>query len=187
MDGPDNIVQVPFVAMCDAGHIQDFPWIEWVYGTANPPPNPSPMRLHSTGGMTLAGQKVKVDGGPERTLAGITNANPDGTDTELSRTLDNSRTPFLCSGHRPWLGTEEGEGCGRPLRGTLRSAANVYFGQIHNSIYLPRSDDTTVAEVITLLEQPPLSTFLAIFTGAGGSPTPAAASTTVSGTREHLH
>ncbi len=43
------IVQVPFVAMCDAGHIQDFPWIEWVYGTANPPQNPPPTRLHSTG------------------------------------------------------------------------------------------------------------------------------------------
>jgi len=166
------IVQVPFVAMCDAGHIQDFPWIEWVYGTANPPQNPPPMRLYSTGGMTLAGQKVKVDGGPERTLAGVTNASPDGTDTELTRTLDSSKTPFRCPGHRPWLGTEEGEGCGRPLRGTLRSAANVYFAQIHNSIYLPRSDDTTVAEVISLLEQPPLSTFLSIFTGAGGSPTP---------------
>ena len=167
------IVQVPFVAMCDAGHIQDFPWVEWVYRTAAPPQNPPAMRLHSTGGMTLAGQKVKVDGGQERILSGITNANPDGTDTELSRTLDSSRIPYLCPGHRPWLGSEEGEGCGRPLRGTLRSAANVYFAQIHNSIYLPRSDDTTVAEAISLLEQPPLSTFLSIFTGAGGSPLPA--------------
>ena len=167
------IVQVPFVAMCDAGHIQDFPWIEWVYETANPPQTPPPMRLHSTGGMTLAGQKVKVDAGPERTLAGITNANPDGTDTELSRTLDSSRTPFLCPGHRPWLGTEEGEGCGRPLRGSLRSAANVYFAQIHNSIYLPRSEDTTVAEVILLLEQPPISTFVGILTSAGATPLPA--------------
>lgn len=166
------IVQVPFVAMCDAGHIQDFPWVEWVYRTANPPQTTPAMRLLSTGGMTLAGQKVKVDGGPERTLAGITNANPDG-DTDLSRLLDSSKTPFLCPGRRPWLGTEEGEGCGRPLRGTLRSAANVYFAQIHTSIYLPRSEDTTVAEVISLLEQPPLSTFLSIFTGAGGSPTPA--------------
>lgn len=167
------IVQVPFVAMCDSGHIQDFPWVEWVYRTATPPQNPPVMRLHSTGGMTLAGQKVKVDGGPERTLARITNADPDGTVTELSRTLDSSRTPFLCPGHRPWLGSEEGEGCGRPLRGTLRSATNVYFAQIHNSIYLPRSDDTTVAEAISLLEQPPLSTVLSIFPGAGGSPLPA--------------
>lgn len=167
------IVQVPFVAMCDAGHIQDFPWIEWVYETANPPANPPPMRLLSTGGMTLAGQKVKVDGGPERTLAGITNATPDGNDTDLSRLLDTSRVPYLCDGHRPWLGTEEGEGCGRPLRGTLRSAANVYFAQIHNSIYLPRSEDTTVAEVISLLEQPPIGTFINILLGAGATPTPA--------------
>ena len=166
------IVQVPFVAMCDAGHIQDFPWVEWAYQSANPPQNMPPMRLLSTGGMTLAGQKVKIDGGPERTLAGITNASPDGTDTELSRTLDRSKTPFLCPGLRPWLGTEHGEGCGRPLRGTLRSAANVYFAQVHSSIYLPRSDDSTVAEVITLLEQPPISTFVGILTGAGVTPEP---------------
>lgn len=167
------LVQVPFVAMCDAGHIQDFPWIEWVHHTATPPQNPPPMRLHSTGGMTLAGQKIKVDGGPERTLAGITNASPDGTDTELSRMLDSSKAPFLCSGIRPWLGTEQGEGCGRPLRGTLRSAANVYFAQVHNSIYLPRGEDATVAEAISLLEQPPLSTFVGILTGAGVTPTSA--------------
>jgi hypothetical protein len=165
------LVQVPFVAMCDAGHIQDFPWIEWVFQTANPPQNPPPMRLVSTGGMTLAGQKIKVDGGPERTLAGITNASPDGTDTELSRLLDNSKAPFVCPGIRPWLGTEQGEGCGRPLRGSLRSAANVYFAQVHNSIYLPRGEDATVAEVISLLEQPPLSTFIGILTGAGVTPT----------------
>ena len=166
------IVQVPFVAMCDAGHIQDFPWTEWVFETEASPQNPPPMRLHSTGGMTLAGQKVKVDGGPERTLAGITNAKPDGTDTDLSRLLDASKAPYLCPGHRPWLGTEQGEGCGRPLRGTLRSAANVYFAQIHNSIYLPRSEDTTVAEAISLLEQPPVSTFVGILTGAGVTPAP---------------
>ncbi len=167
------IVQVPFVAMCDAGHMQDFPWVEWVYQSATPPQIPPPMRLLSTGGMTLAGQKVKIDGGPERTLAGITNASPDGTDTELSRTLDNNKTPFLCPGLRPWLGTDHGEGCGRPLRGTLRSAANVYFAQVHSSIYLPRSDDSTVAEVIALLEEPPISTFVEILLGAGVTPEPA--------------
>jgi hypothetical protein len=167
------IVQVPFVAMCDAGHIQDFPWLEWVYQAVNPPQNPPPMRLHSTGGMTLAGQKVKVDGGPERTLSGITNASPDGATTELSRTLDRSKVPFLCPGQRPWLGTEKGEGCARPLRGSLRSAANVYFAQVHNSIYLPRSEDTTVAELVSLMEQPPISTFVGILKSAGATPLPA--------------
>ncbi|MFG1495172.1 DUF1998 domain-containing protein [Saccharospirillum sp. HFRX-1] len=166
------IVQVPFVAMCDSGHIQDFPWVEWVYRSSNPPVTAPSMRLLSSGGMTLAGQKVKVDGGPERTLAGITNASPDGNSTELSRTLDSNKTLFLCSGARPWLGTEHGEGCCRPLRGTLRSAANVYFAQVHSSIYLPRSDDSAVAEVISLIEAPPISTFVGIFQGMGIIPEP---------------
>ena len=164
------LVQVPFVAMCDAGHIQDFPWIEWVYRTANPPQNVPPMRLHSTGGMTLAGQKVKIDNGTERSLAGITNAS--GDDTELSRTLDSDDVEFLCPGARPWLGTERGEGCGRPLRGTLRSASNVYFAQIQTSIYLPRGENATVAEAVSLLEQPPLSTLLSLLTGLSITPTP---------------
>lgn len=166
------IVQVPFVAMCDAGHLQDFPWIEWVYRSANPPHNPPPLRLLSTGGMTLAGQKILVDGGPERTLLGITNASPDGGATELSSRLDSSGELFLCPGHRPWLGTEEGTECRRPLRGTLRSAANVYFAQIHTSIYLPRSNDTTVAEAVLRLEESAISTFINTLRGAGVIPLP---------------
>jgi hypothetical protein len=164
------IVQVPFVAMCDAGHIQDLPWLEWVYRTASPPQDSPPIRLHSTGGTSLFGLKVAVDGGPDRSLFGITTASADDGLTDLSRILDSDKTPFLCRGHRPWLGTEEGQGCGRPIRGTLRSASNVYFAQVHSSIYLPRSEDTTVAEAITLLEQPPLSTFIGILTGAGVMP-----------------
>src|SRR5258707_4894285 len=30
------MVQVPFVAMCDQGHLQDFPWREWVHKSAKP-------------------------------------------------------------------------------------------------------------------------------------------------------
>ena len=165
------IVQVPFIAMCDAGHIQDFPWVECVYKTSNPPENTPRMRLISTGGMTLAALKIIVDGGPERTLANITTAYPDDG-TYLTRNLDNGGELFLCRGHRPWLGTEVSEGCSQPLRGSLRSAANVYFAQIHTSIYLPRSDNNSVAEAILCLEDPKISTFLTTFTDEGVTPTP---------------
>ena len=30
-------------------------------------------------------------------------------DCQACQRLDSSKTPFLCPGHRPWLGTEEGE------------------------------------------------------------------------------
>src|SRR5439155_20012457 len=52
------LAQVPFVAMCDYGHIQDFPWREWVHRSRNPPCQ-AQLYLYATGGATLAAQKVK--------------------------------------------------------------------------------------------------------------------------------
>jgi hypothetical protein len=42
---------------------------------------------------------------------------------------------------------------------------------VHKSIYLPRSNDTAVADAIALMEQPPICTFIGILTGAGVVPT----------------
>jgi hypothetical protein len=146
-------VQVPFVTMCENGHIGDFPWRQWVHRTASPNCE-KPVRLISTGGTTLASQMVKCDCGAERPLAEITVANPDGT-TVLSQSLDASKQEFKCPGARPWLGSTDGSACGLHIRASLRSAANVYFGQVRNAIYLPRGGQRVPSELVTLLEQPP--------------------------------
>lgn len=162
------LVQVPFVAMCEHGHIQDFPWREWVHESESPECDKG-MRLIATGGATLAGQLVKCDCGAKRSLAQITAANPDGT-TFLSKNLNKDKSrDFYCQGKRPWLGTEEGEPCSGHLRGSLRSASNVYFAQVRSSIYLPRGNETAPAELVSLLEEPPLSTLIKLLTGAGAS------------------
>lgn len=148
------LVQVPIIAICDRGHVQDFPWREWVHRSAHPTCS-KPMHLVGTGSATLAGLKVKCDCDAERSLAGITDAY--GNDTNLSKTLDSSEEDFLCQGKRPWLGTEEGEPCTRPLRGALRGASNVYYAQQRSAIYLQRGNDS---ELISLLEEPPLSTLI---------------------------
>lgn len=147
----NHLVQVPFVAICDQGHLQDFPWSEWVHRTATPTCQ-GPMRLRSTGGLTLANQRVTCDGcgAQERTLSGITTAAPDGSSTQLSTTLDTSGQKFLCRGHRPWLGSRATEPCTRPLRGSLRNASNVYFAQIKSSIYLPQDVDIPQELIDTL-------------------------------------
>ena len=159
------LAQVPFVAMCEYGHIQDFPWREWVHKTVNPACNKD-MRLLATGGASLAAQKVVCECGAERTLANITNADPNGG-TELSRTLDEGGQPYLCSGRRPWLGTTDGEGCGKNIRGSLRSASNVYFAEVRSAIYLPRSTSATPADLVELLKEPPLSTTVRLMLSAG--------------------
>lgn len=152
------LAQVPFVAMCEHGHIQDFPWREWVHSSINPSCQKD-MKLIATGGASLSAQKVVCDCGASRTLAQITIANPDGT-TELSRSLDHDGHLYLCQGQRPWLGTSQAEGCGKYLRGSPRGASNVYFADIRSAIYLPRGDEMAPPDLVELLEEPPLSTLV---------------------------
>lgn len=174
-----QLAQVPFVAMCDYGHIQDFPWSEWVHQEAVPSCQ-GPLRLKSTGGATLSAQKVECDGCGvrPRTLAQITEAEPDGSATFLSSRLAKDKTPFLCSGLTPWRGDEQPHGCGRPLRGSLRSASNVYFAITKSSIYLPRSTGDFPEELEEVLTTPAVSTIISILTQAGQDVTPEVLRTT---------
>lgn len=153
---PSFMFQVPFVAMCEAGHLQDFPWREWVHRDAHPQCSEN-LRLMSTGSASLSGQKVKCDCGLSRDLGSIMEAYPDGT-TYLSKTLLDNGSIFFCRGLKPWLGTENGEECGCHLRGSLRSASNIYFAQVKSAIYLPRESNVVSQDLIALFEQPPLST-----------------------------
>jgi len=55
-----SMSQVPFIAICEKGHLDDFPFDEWVHRSLQPR-CPGPLRLLSQGGGTLAGQLVKCD------------------------------------------------------------------------------------------------------------------------------
>jgi hypothetical protein len=158
------LTQVRFIAMCDHGHLQDFPWREWVHFSARPE-CAKPLRLIATGGASLAAQKVKCDCGAERTLANITEATTEST--YLTDNLEKGADQFRCQGKRPWLGTEEGEPCDRPLRGSLRDAANVWFSQSKSAIYVPRGNDTAPSELVRLLQEYPISTFIKLLSDAG--------------------
>lgn len=159
------LVQVPIIAICDRGHIQDFPWREWVHRSDHPTCQKS-MRLVGTGSATLGGLSVQCDCKEKRSLANISETRPGdgGSETTfLSKHLhekhnnDSEPQEFLCQGKRPWLGTEESEPCSRPLRGSLRSASNVYYSQVQSAIYLQRGNNS---ELISILEQPPISTLI---------------------------
>jgi hypothetical protein len=144
------LTQVPIIAMCEGGHLQDFPWREWVHRQINPTCQ-QPMRLIATGSATLAGQKVKCACGQERSLSGVTFENV------LSKALVSEANPYLCQGQKPWLGTEEKEPCSQLLRATLRSASNVYYAQTASAIFIPRGGSEVPSELLAALESPVLS------------------------------
>lgn len=162
--------QVRFVAMCERGHLQDFPWMEWVHHSAAPSCN-GPIRLAATGGASLAGERVSCDGcGRTRTLGMIMEATHEGDrgSSFLSENLADGGARFLCQGKTPWLGLEDGNACENPLRGSLRSATNLYFAHVKSAIYLPRGTDAAPSELILRLESPPLSSLIKLMAGAGG-------------------
>lgn len=154
------LAQVPFVAICEGGHVQDFPWREWVHRSTSPACNQQ-LRLVATGGASLAAQRVECACGvPPRNLAQITEASTadDGTkDTFLSANLERDGR-YVCRGARPWLGDGVGVGCGLPIRGSLRSATNVYYAHVESAIYLPGGTAGVPEKLLELLTSLPLST-----------------------------
>jgi hypothetical protein len=158
------VAQVPIVAICDYGHIQDFPWREWVHRSSEPSCE-GELFLRATGGASLGAQTVECSCGVKpRSLGSVTEAAPVGTDsypqTFLSQNVAPDGPPYLCSGHIPWHGAEDGVGCGREIKGSLRAASNVYFGLVKSSIYLPRTLEHVPPKLLEIFEQPPISTYV---------------------------
>lgn len=164
-----RMAQVRFVAMCDNGHIQDFPWIEWVHRSVNPT-CPGFLRYSASGGGSLHSIKIKcLSCSKERTLENVTGSS--GETTYLSSNLLNPKggresggpsTPYLCRGRRPWLGTDKDTQCNRPIRAALRNATNVYYADIKSSIYLPAILFTDKNNTLETLKTPEIKAYLSI-------------------------
>jgi hypothetical protein len=161
-----RLYQVSNVAVCDYGHIEDFPYLEWVHRTTQPTCS-GPLILFATGAATAANEKVKCEGcGKERTMAGALQGGSEHT--YLSQNLAGGDEEYLCTGRAPWHGDAEPSSCGRQLRGALRGASNVYFPLVMTSIYLPREAESDVPEeLLQILERPPVSTFIHALHQAG--------------------
>lgn len=145
--------QVPFVAICERGHLDDFPWSQWVHRELAPSCR-GVLRLVSRGGGTLAGQVVTCSACErERPLEGVTAPTRHGEheSTVLTRQLC-QEGEFPCRGSRPWV-ADPGSGCGFPLRAALRGAGNVYFPLVESSIFLPRRQGGARAEVLDILRR----------------------------------
>lgn len=131
-----------FIAICPDGHIEDFPYMEWVHYKKPFSLECSLRYLVGRASGALASIKIECTCGESRTLKGSFN----------SGALDPIKK---CSGERPWLGEvgELAKGCGNELRVVQRGAANVYFPDIRSSIYLSNWDDSEDSKINEVLEK----------------------------------
>jgi hypothetical protein len=159
-------VQVRFVAACKHGHLQDFPWSEWVFKKHNPEwdvYDPSFwLRMTSRGSASLAGVEIsaerligenKIEIVAKRSLAGAFEGDPTSDGPSAF-----SKIKLFCSGHNPVLAVGKNSSsdklvCGENLYPLLRGASNLYFPKVVSSIYIPNVDDRNLSEaMLALLE-----------------------------------
>ncbi|RSK38989.1 DUF1998 domain-containing protein [Hymenobacter perfusus] len=148
-----RMFQVRFVAMCDHGHMSDFPWREWVHRQVEPTCT-MPMRLKAMGGAELSSIQVSCSCGSvsPRNMGGVLESNRDEQTTRLSTTLAGDGILYTCRGARPWAVVgDQGKGdCGRHIQGSLLNASNLYFGDTVSSIFLPPAEGSGISDELLI-------------------------------------
>lgn len=143
------LIPVRIVAVCDAGHIEDFPFLEWVHRNRTPRADCKLRYLAGRSSSMLTGIKVECTCGEWKTLAGIFDF-----DRQAGGALQ--RIKYVCRGGQPWLGREcnHAASCGGGLRVVQRGATNAYFPYVVSSIYLPLWAERAQRVIIETLERP---------------------------------
>jgi hypothetical protein len=161
--------QISFASVCDHGHLQDFPWVEWVH-RGSPPSSNCLVSLfyEAEGSGSLDDIKIRCAACAvkPRSLQNVMQGDlvpsksyPAGW-SGLSRYLFNktddaeAAQEFLCQGHRPWLGeTEPQTACTRPLRAVLINSTNVHHADVRSAIHVPARYRPTASDLAKILDE----------------------------------
>lgn len=116
-----------FVACCENGHIEDFPYFQWVH--------------RRSGAGTGEVHRLTLESrGASSSLADIVircscGVKPFSLDGAFSRhaLIEIKR----CGGKRPWLPQAADQECEKPLRALQRGSSNVWFSAVRSSISIP--------------------------------------------------
>jgi hypothetical protein len=142
------LIPVRFVTACVKGHVQDFPFREWVHRTTPATDHCQLRMLAGRSSAGLTGIKITCTCGQMRSLGGIFDF--DDTNGGALHRLGRD-----CQGFRPWLGEwENPPGCGEFLQVVQRGASNVYFPHVVSSIYLPLWAESATGGIVKALEDP---------------------------------
>ena len=122
-----SLIASRYVACCPKGHIEDFPYFNWVHaGNTGPPcPSGSELRIEMKGNTaSLGSTEISCSCGAKRTMEGAFAKNA-------------LRGIKSCGSARPWLSRPDVERCEETLRTLQRGASNVWFSVTPSSVSIP--------------------------------------------------
>ncbi|MDF2012301.1 DUF1998 domain-containing protein [Priestia megaterium] len=147
--------QVPFVVVCEHGHLSDFPWHEWVHRNEHTTCTGS-LRIKMSGGTTLDSWQVVCEGCKDRrSLKGVTSTYKDErAGSFLGDNLNSEGSKkYKCEGYRPWCGDIKEE-CEAPPVAILRNSINVYMSKKISAIAIPGNHSENVDWIISKIDSP---------------------------------
>lgn len=138
-----DLVVARIVTVCEEGHLNDFPWIEWVHAKSKKQICGSPELKFKTGASGtegLEGLSVSCNCGANATLRGA-------FDKDCFKRMDeeNSTNLFTCPGNHPFQHTTDR--CHHYPRTVQRGASSVYFPVVHSSLVIPPYADKLNAKI----------------------------------------
>jgi hypothetical protein len=118
-------VPARFLIACEDGHLDDFPWVEFVHGMAGSCDSPI-LRLFEQG-----------PSGEARDL--VVRCDACNRERRLAEAFGRQNRQHLppCRGRHPHLRDYDPRGCGKPLHPLVLGASNAWFPLVLSSIAIP--------------------------------------------------
>ena len=138
---------VRFVAACKKGHLDDFPWYEWVHRSktekdACSREDAELYLLDDSKSMSLDSKTVRCK-------------KCDARDQKMSMALSKNGLQFIgfnCTKRKPWLdkysrSCEDEDGEPIPMKGLFKGATNIYFPLVRSAVTIPPFSDDLAGEI----------------------------------------
>lgn len=124
-----KLVPAGILVVCGHGHIDDFPWIDWVHKKSKSGSicsNPKLEIKNTSSALGLEGLVVKC-----KTCGATANLKGAFGDNAFEK----FKIGYKCTGNKPWTG--EKEICNEAPKSIQRGALNIYFSKVVSSIIIP--------------------------------------------------
>lgn len=120
-----------FVACCENGHLEDFPYFQWVHRRVDGQVTWNESAKHSMK-LVTRGTSSSLGDIVVKCTCGVQQRDLEGAFNRHAVAMVKS-----CDGRRPWLPGAEPEACDKNLRALQRGSANVWFSTVRSSISIP--------------------------------------------------
>ncbi len=133
-----TVVPARFVTACTAGHLDEFPYFEYVHhGSICPKGRESRLTMLDPGGNYGSQISIRCSCGAKRTMRDA---------LKHHRTPGSAALPG-CRARHPHLGGFDPKGCKAPMRAMVLGASNQWFSLLVKALYIPALGSELVALV----------------------------------------